>query len=57
MATKKEIQIFQNLLRDSLAGQELQLNGGDNPFHAIVNGKEYWLYINRLLSCDAFLTV
>lgn len=50
MATKKEIQIFQNLLRDSLAGQELQLNGGDNPFHAIVNGKEYWLYIKKITS-------
>lgn len=50
MATKKEIQIFQNLLRESLAGQELQLNGGDNPFHAIVNGKEYWLYIKKITS-------
>lgn len=50
MATKIEIQIFQNLLRDSLAGQELQLTGGDNPFHAIVSGKEYWLYIKKITS-------
>lgn len=50
MATKQEVQIFRSLLSESLSGQDLNITGGENPFHIVFDGKEYWLYIKKITS-------
>lgn len=50
MVQKIDRRALQELFLEALNGTDFRFVDGNNPFHILLNGKEYWIYIKNLTS-------
>ncbi|MGM9789906.1 MAG: hypothetical protein ACI3Y9_06325 [Candidatus Cryptobacteroides sp.] len=50
MVQKIDRRALQELFLEAVSGTDFRFVDGSNPFHILLNGKEYWIYIKNLTS-------